>query len=273
MLRIVRLGLFTIFATFSSFAHAIRPFVTDDARIVDFGQIEMENWVDTTRADGKWDPAPGINGIASTSVNDWLQILAGAGTGIDASGRSGIANPLLSAKVLFKHTAEGGQPGFAVSYTSTFDSGSGSFQEPGRVASLAGMTTHRLFEDKLLIHLNFGTRTDRPREGETRTRPLWGVGFDTEVFSPKTRVVVEAFSGDPLALNAPRYATQVGLRYLHSDYMQMDFIWGAEPQLDEQLNRTGRYEQTLQIGVRLLFDAFTRDGKPGNPDGARGLFH
>lgn len=272
MKRLLQYGLMSICVAYSSFAHAIRPFVTDDARIVDVGQIEMENWLETTRTEGKWNPAPGLNGIASTSVNDWLQLLAGFGTGIDASGKTGIANPLLSAKVLLKQSSDDGQPGYAISYTSTFDRGDESFQEPGRVESLVGMTTYRLWEDRLNIHLNLGTRIDRPRNGQTSTRPLWGVGFDGEAFSSKTRMVLEVFSGDPLSLNAPRYATQVGFRYLHSDYMQMDFIWGAEPQLDERLNRTGRYESTLQIGVRLLFDAFTKGGKQGDPNGAKGLF-
>lgn len=262
----------TVLASFSGLAHAIRPFVTDDARIVDVGQIETENWLETTRADSQWNPAPALNSIASTSVNDWLQILAGIGTGIDSGGNSGVANPLLSAKVLLRQSTEDGQAGYAISYTSTFDSGSGSFQEPGRVHSLVGMSTYRLWEDKLNIHINVGTRVDKERDGITRTRPLWGLGFDVEAFSPKNRVVLEAFSGDPLELNAPRYAAQLGLRYLHSDYMQMDFIWGAQPQLDESLNRTGRYESTFQVGIRLLFDAFTRGGLPGNPNGAKGLF-
>lgn len=106
----------------------------------------------------------------------------------------------------------------------------------------------------------------------SNTRPLWGLGFDIESFTPKTRFVVKVFSGDPLTLNAPRYASQMGLRYLYSDYMQFDVIAGLEPELDSRFNRTGSYSTTLQFGMRLLFDAFTEHGKPGNPNGARGLF-
>ena len=257
---------------YSSQAHAVRPFVTDDARIVDYGQVETESWIESTKVDGKWNPAPAINGIGSTSVNDWLQILIGTGTGLDSDGNSGVSNPLLSAKVLLKAADEAGSPGYAVSYTSTFDSGQGSFQESGKVQSIVGMTTYRLFEDRLNIHINLGLRTDKERGQVSSTRPLWGMGIDVESFSPKSRFVFEVFSGDPLTLNAPRYATQIGMRYLHSDYMQFDFIAGAEPELDSSLNRTGDYATTLQFGMRLLFDVFTIDGKMGNPSGARGLF-
>lgn len=257
---------------FSNHAYAVRPFVTDDARIVDYGQIETESWIESTRANGKWNPAPAINAIGSTSVNDWLQILVGTGSGLDRDGSSGISNPLLSAKALLKAATEDGDPGYALSYTSTFDSGRGAFQEPGKVQSVVGMSTYRLLEDKLNIHINLGLRTDKERNRASRTRSLWGLGADVEAFSPKTRFVAEVFSGDPFTLNAPRYATQLGMRYLHSDYVQMDFIAGAEPELDNRLNRTGSYATTLQFGVRLLFDAFTRDGKPGNPNGAKGLF-
>jgi len=264
---------FCSFLFYSSYAYAVRPFVTDDARIVDYGQIETESWIESTRAQGKWNPTPALNAIASTTVNDWLQILMGTGTGIDSAGNSGISNPLLSAKVLLKAADEQGSPGYAISYTSTFDSGRGSFQEPGKVQSLVGMSTYRLIEDRLNIHINLGLRTDQERGQAANTRPLWGLGFDVESFSPKTRFVIEMFSGDPLTLNAPRYATQMGVRYLHNDYMQFDLISGAEPELYLQLNRTGAYATTLQFGMRLLFDVFTINGKPGNPNGSKGLFY
>lgn len=255
-----------------NFAYAIRPFVTDDARIVDYGQIETESWIESTKARGQWNPPLAINSIGSTSVNDWLQILIGTGTGLDKNGNSGISNPLLSTKVLFKAALKDGTPGYAVSYTSTFDSGRGTFQEQGQVKSLVGMSTYRLYDDKLNIHINLGLRTDKERDELSRTRALWGLGFDVESLSPKTRFVAEVFSGDPLSLNAPRYAGQIGMRYLKSDYMQMDFVVGAEPILDSELNRSGSYATTAQFGLRLLFDAFTKDGKPGDLNGARGIF-
>lgn len=257
---------------FSGAAHAVRPFVTDDARIVDYGQIELENWLETSRVDGKWNPAPGLNAIGSTSVNDWLQILAGTGTGLDAHGNSGVANPMLSGKILLRSALADGTPGYAVSLTGLFDGGHGHFAQHGSVFSLTGMTTYRLWDDSLNIHINLGTRSDRTRNGITRSRVTWGVGLDIEAFNPKTRLVAEVYSGDPLELNAPRYAGQLGMRYLFSDYVQMDFITGIQPELDERLNRTGQYETTFQLGLRLLFDAFTPQGKPGNPNGAKGLF-
>ena len=52
----------------------------------------------------------------------------------------------------------------------------------------------------------------------------------------------------------------------------MDFIAGAESVFDNRLNRTGSAAATRQFGLRLLFDAFTKDGKPGNPHGAKGMF-
>jgi hypothetical protein len=246
--------------------------VTDDARIVDAGQIETESWIETTSTNGKWNPALAINAIGSTSVNDWLQSLVGTGSGLDGHGNSGISNPLLSAKILFKAATDDGETGYALSYTSTLDSGRGAFQEPGKVQSIVGMSTYRLLEDRINIHINLGLRTDKERSQASRTRPLWGLGVDIESFSPKVRLVAEVFSGDPITLNAPRYAAQMGTRYLHSDYIQMDFIAGAEPVLDNRLNRTGSYATTLQFGLRLLFDAFTKDGKPGNPNGAKGMF-
>jgi len=257
----------------SNQAYAVRPFVTDDARIIDYGQLELESWLETTRADGRYSPAPGLNFIGGITVNDWLQFLAGSGVGLDSNGSSTVSNPVLMGKVLLKAAELNGAPGYAISAGTTFNSGRGEgLYDDGRVTSLVGMTTYRLLDDALNVHLNIGARTDSPRDQKSKTRVFWGVGFDAETFHEDMRVIGEVFAGDPLELNAPKIAMQTGVRWMFSDYTQLDVTFGAQPEIEGRSRRNGEYEKTLQIGFRFLFDAFTRGGKAGNPEGARGLF-
>jgi len=254
-------------------AHAVRPFVTDDARIIDYGQLELESWLETTRADGRYSPAPGFNFIGGISVNDWLQFLAGSGIGLDSNGDTTVSNPMLMGKVLLKAAELDGTPGYAISAGTTFNRGRGEgLYDDGRVFSLVGMTTYRLLDDALNIHLNLGSRTDSPKGAKSKSRVFWGAGIDAEAFSEETRVVAEVFAGDPLELNAPKVAMQTGLRWIYSDYTQLDVMFGLQPELNERNKRNGDYEKTVQIGLRFLFDSFTRGGKPGDPNGAKGLF-
>ena len=253
-------------------AHAVRPFVTDDARIIDYGQIEIENWLETTHAHGDWAPAPGFNMIGGIGLTDWLEVLAGSGIGRDPGHKTTIGNPILMTKFLLKPAEVDGRPGYAIGAGSVFDSGRGSMHGKGAVYNLIGMSTYRLYEDRLNLHVNLGLRTDKERRGARRTRAFWGAGASVQVFHEQTLVIGEVYAGDPLVLNAPKYAVQTGLRWLYSDYMQFDLTVGTEPKLDARQRRIGSFEKTGQIGIRFLFDVFTRHGRPGNPEGARGLF-
>lgn len=256
-------------------AHAVRPFVTDDARIIDVGQVEFESWLETTRADRQWDPAPGINIIGGTSVNEWLEILAGSGIGNSRNGGSSVVNPMLQGKVLLRKAEVNGQAGHAFSIGKTFNRGHGSMHDDGSVIAAIGMTSFRLKDDDIQIHLNYGWRQDNERGFSKRTRPYWGIGADIQTPIEDIRFVAEVFAGDPLVLNAPRHAVQTGFRWMKSDYVQMDITFGAEPRTDRPIGRfgaSGGYDFTAQLGLRMLFDVFTPDGRAGRPDGADGLF-
>ncbi|MCC5791353.1 MAG: hypothetical protein JJT82_01915 [Legionellaceae bacterium] len=263
---------FMLLLCLSSTGLAVRPFVTDDARIVDYGQFEMENWLEVTRAEGEFGPAPGINIMAGVTVSDALEILLGWGAGRDPNDSATLANPVITGKLLLRKTLPNGEPGYAISLASALNQGRGSMYDEGRVYNVIGMASWRLLEDRLNLHVNLGLRHDGDGEHHFRTRPYWGLGAEAATAYPRLHFVIEAFAGDPLVPNAPNYAMQTGFRYHHSDMLQYDLTFGAEPALDERFQRTGHWEYTAQLGLRILLDVFTRDGKPGDPEGAPGLW-
>jgi hypothetical protein len=252
-------------------AHAVRPFVTDDARIIDVGQVETENWFETVRADGKFDPAPGFNTVWGTSLTEWFEVLAGAGGGRNRGGGTTFVNPVIIGKVLLNAAEEGGKAGNAFSVSRTFDRGRGSMYDEGHVTALVGMTTWRFHDDAVNLHTNYGMRWDRGEDKQTRSRVYWGIGADIKTPVDKLQFVIETFAGDPFVVDAPKYAMQTGFRWMQSDYVQFDVTFGMEPAMEDR-RRSGGYERSAQLGIRLLFDAFTPGGRKGNPEGARGLF-
>lgn len=263
-------GLLLLSAASSAFA--VRPFITDDARIIDVGQVEMESWLETTRTGGLWEPAPGLNAIVGTTFTEWLEVLAGSGIGRNQGGGRASANPVLIGKFLLQQSTAEGRPGHAFSIQHTFDEGSGSMYDAGRVSSLVGMTTFRLRNDALYLHLNYGVRSDRTPQTGRRDRIYWGIGAEAKTPIDKLDFVVEAFAGDPFIPDAPRYAMQTGLRYLRSDHLQFDFTLGVDPKRDAFGRTGGGAEFTAQLGMRMVFDFLTPGGRRGNPEGARGLF-
>lgn len=257
-------------------ADAVRPFVTDDARIVDVGQIEFETWLEMVNDTAGWSDHPAYATIVGYSFTEWLEVLAGTSMTYDGDEGLGVENPTLMGKFLFVQSTPQGRPGHAMSISHAFDTGAGSLYEPGHVTSLVGMTSFRPFDDRMQLHFNYGLRSDRTEEGRQYERFYWGVGTEVDLpFMPlggeKLTWVGEVFAGDPLVPNAPDWAIQTGFRWHYNDHYQVDLVYGYEPELDIDRKRMG-YAHSIQIGFRMLFDAFTPGGRSGSAEGARGMF-
>jgi hypothetical protein len=251
-------------------ALAVRPFVTDDARIIDRGQLETENWLDLHRARRRWHQS--FNVMAGVSFNEWAELIAGGGVALDGARQIGVINPVIQPKFLVMRAEDDGVPGISIATGVTLPVGIGPVYDNVWGMYLIAPITSRLFDDWLMVHVNLGARAAIYEDRSTSIDPYWGVGFDLGVGVQEARIVGEAFAGDPLEPLGPRVAAQGGFRWLKSDYVNFDLTFGGQPELDDFGNRTGRAEIWGQLGVRLLFDIFTRGGRPGDPMGARGMF-
>ena len=265
-------------------ALAVRPFVTDDARIADYGQIETESWMEVTHTEGGFGDAPGFNTMVGVTPLDWLEIIAGTGVARSSNDKWAIANPVIQGKLLFTRAEADGSPGYAFSSGATFDAGQTTLAAGGTVDEslnptyklgdnyyAMGLMTYRLLDDTLQVHSNFGLRAEHQSGIGLRLRPFWGIGLDMEVIREDIHAIAEAYAGDPLQYNAPLYAGQFGARWIYNDYVNVDLTFGAQPTMDTYRQATSSVEVWGQLGVRLLFDVFTHEGKPGDADGAIGL--
>ena len=266
-------------------AFAVRPFVTDDARIADYGQLETESWLEVTHAEGAYGDAPGFNTMIGVTPLDWLEIIAGTGVARSSNDKWAIANPVIQGKLLFTKAEADGTPGYAFASGATFDVGQTTLAAGATVDENSnpnyklgdnyyaiGLMTYRLLDDSMQVHTNFGLRAEHQSGIGLRLRPYWGVGLDMEVIREDIHAIAEAYAGDPLEYNSPLYAGQFGARWIYSDYVNVDLTFGAQPTMNTYRQATSAVEVWGQIGLRLLFDVFTHDGRPGDADGAMGLF-
>lgn len=212
-------------------AHAARPFVTDDARIVDPGGYQIESFIKhqhNIRENEFWFlPAWNPGSIVELTLG---------GFAVRNAERESANAAIIQAKTLLRPLRTN-DFGFAVTV-------GGLRQEPlgpaegawgpfiNLISSLSAM------DDAVVVHANVGLLDDRQSDVKRYT---WGLGAEIAT-TARLWVIAETYNqeGDKLS-------TQVGLRYwVVPNRMQVDGTFGA--QHSEPQNHSW-----ISIGVRILF--------------------
>jgi hypothetical protein len=216
----------------SSRAHAVRPFVTDDARVVGRAHLQLETYFRRDRyALQHWL-------LPAFGPTDWLEVTLGAVHG--ASGMQSLedhphysfAGPLAQAKLLLHDTVPNKPPGLALVVGGISEAGHGGFEPPGE-SGFAYLAASQSFikEDAFLIHANVGVAAVIA-EGFAPVRVTYGLG--TQVATVLDfHLIGEITSGDPYAPGSGA-AYQLGFRQIWNDHLQLDFtfgggLWGDDP--------------------------------------------
>jgi hypothetical protein len=250
-------------------ALAVRPFVTDDARIIDQGQFTSEMWWESAWANGSHQPS--VHLLAGVSVTQWLELTVAGSMDITERLGQDISNPVVQVKTLLLAAQDEGRPGLALSLGYVPYWGRGEAQTAGQSAYALLLVTQRFNHDRTLLHLNAGVTPSWTEGAGQRVRPYAGLGIEQALWHFDWRGVAEVFTGDPFDPARSGFAAQAGLRWLKSDLWNFDLIFGAQPIVNDRLRRTGDWEFWAQIGVRITLDAFT-GGRPGRATGADGLW-
>ncbi len=223
------------FASFSPLfavpAHAARPMITDDARVVDAKACQVESWMRVNRgsADELW-------AIPSCNPTGNLELALGGSLARDGSDISS-GNSLAQAKTLFRPLVPGGF-GFGLAVGVAHDAGLGP----------AGTLIDNLYayvpaslsfgQDTVVIHLNLGALHDRHTH---RTRGTWGLGSEVKLFG-RTQLIAETFGE-----SGSRPFGHAGLRiWLVPDHLQVDTTIGL------RFSRDGQAERWISVGLRWI---------------------
>jgi len=213
-------------------AHAARPFVTDDARIVDDGGYQLETFVKQQRAFHEREfwflPAHNPWGRVELTVGGiWVNSVP------DGNSRAFVAQ----AKTLLKPLETNGS-GYALTLGVTRLSPSG--PDSGQTNPfLNGIGSYSFADDTVVVHANLGARRDAGEDTST-TRGTWGVGAEIRLME-RLFGIVETYGG-----RGEKPTRHLGLRvWVVPNHVQVDSTLGFE--------HTNPERRFYTVGLRLLW--------------------
>ena len=233
------LGIVTVFAIPADL-FAVRPFVTDDARVVGDHQAQLETSVRYSQ-----DTFSNLN-LFAFGPTEKSEVTVGWVNGfpldVESNRSFSITGPLMQFKYLLWEAKPNRYPGFALVGGAAPPWGRGDFR-PGRWSEFAfAAVTESLFDkERVLIHGNIGISTTNPASVGT-----WGLGTQIRMIGG-LNAVLEVFYNDPYA-GKTGGAYQVGFRQIFSDSVQLDMTVGSGLFGSEQISTF------IGMGLRIVSD-------------------
>lgn len=228
-------------------AHAIRPFVTDDARVVGARSLQLESWAMLDRT------ALEHNVLLSFGPTQWMELTAGTTHGRVMVGEQrgySITGPILQTKLLLLSMRDGAWPGIALAGGVLPPLGYGALTPEGWHGFGYLALTESLLDEALMIHANLGATTGDEGDEGVKTLLTAGLGAQIKMVG-ELHGVVELYYGDPYDPKFASPAAQIGARYIFSEHVQMDATVGSSLVSVEGLDERKEPVRWATLGLRL----------------------
>lgn len=224
---------------FGQAAHAARPMVTDDARIVDPQACQVETWVRANQdARGAYWAVPACNPTGN------LELTYGAGL-VRTSGETRVDASFVQGKTILKPLERHGW-GLGLTLGRSLERASGPGERNAASHYLNLPASLSLRDDDILLHANAGLRRDM---AQGRNFGNWGLSSEIRL-RERLQLIVETYG----EAHSPTLA-QGGLRlWLIPDRLQVDATVGGDL-------RGTRESRWATIGLRVLTPAFLPGGR------------
>jgi hypothetical protein len=247
-------------------AVAVRPFITDDARIVYKGQLETESYAGVV-FDRRAKPQFEIRSLQGMSLTDRLEIIAG-GFGVNYQDNQARPLDMVFQPKYVINRSFGPIPSVSAAAAILFPL-SGNRQQWNSYSMMhlswflfRPQISTDPYDNGLAIHVNLGTKSqyDAGLGGRYSSKFYWAAGFEAITWIRALRFLGETFNGDPFTFEEEFPAFQTGLRWYKTPSVQMDFVVrgvrnGAEEARPGELVEK-HWSYTFQVGLRVLFDVF-----------------
>ncbi len=247
---------------------AVRPFVTDDARIVYKGQLETESYAGVTMAN-RSKPAVEARSLQGTSLTDRFELIGG---GFGFTYQDNQARPLdmlIQPKYVI-YRSFGAIPSVSAAVAQLFPlSGNQQHWDSYAMAHISWFLftpkdSTDPYDNDLAIHINLGAKNRYDAgPGNFRSKFYWAAAFEVITFTREVRLLGEIFNGDPFGYEEKFPAFQTGLRWYKTPEVQFDFVVRGLRDTSEDARlaaggagASGVWNYTVQMGVRVVFDVF-----------------
>jgi len=219
-------------------ALAVRPFITDDARVVGDDQWQLET---SFRADRF--KFQNLN-LFAYGMTENLEVTLGFLDGyhrVSPDRGLSIAGPLLQGKYLFLESRPKSYPGIAIAFGATPPTGAGGFKPENWSEFLFLCLTETVLDhERWMWHANLGVAVENRPHDPLKSTFTWGIGTQVKIlegkrFGPDNTgvcLVGEILSGDPYSSVQTRGGIfQAGFRFILTDNIQVDAtiasgLWG-----------------------------------------------
>jgi len=237
-LRVFLLGLAIFMSILVRPVFAVRPFVTDDARVVGEHQGQVETSVRYSK-----DTFSNLN-LAAFGPTERSEVTVGFVDGFPLEKESNrsfsVTGPLMQFKYLFWEAKPNRYPGMAMAAGASPPWGKGDFRpEQWNGFVYVAMTESMFDRERVLIHANLGISTS-----SEVTVGTWGLGTQIRMIGG-LHAIMEVFCNDPYAGKSGG-AYQAGFRHIVSDNIQIDFTGGSGLFGKDQIN------SFVGMGLRIV---------------------
>lgn len=220
---------------------AVRPFITDDSRVVGRRLAQYEGWLRFDKEGGQlWN-------MAAFGPTNYLELSLGGVLGYQNTNQNPLftaAAPLVQAKILLKPYEANQLPGIGLVIGTFLPYGKGMLVTPGYGSFAFATITQCIGEgEKFLFHVNLGANMVNFADASSKVY-TWGVGTQIKLYKG-FHVLGEQFSGDPY-VPGTGMAYQVGFRHFFSDDLQIDGTYG------KGISGATILPQWFSIGVRVV---------------------
>ena len=258
----------SIWFLWSTEALAVRPFVTDDARIVYKGQLGTETYGGTTVVKEE-SPAYEMRTLEGLGITDRFELTAG-GFGFTYQDHQVRPLDLLIQPKYVLHSSLGAIPSLSVAAAMMYPL-SGNRQHWDGYAMMhvswflfTPNADIDPYDNNLAIHLNFGTKNRYDAGPATfQSKFYWAAGFEVITFTREVRLLGEVFNGDPFGFEEKFPAFQTGFRWYKAANTQLDLVVRGVRNTTEDVRVAAgggglseEWNYTIQVGYRYLIDLF-----------------
>lgn len=247
-----------------------RPAVTDDARIVEHGEVRVEAGLDVGVNRGDVTTLLGVD--AAIGWVNRLETGAFFGIGRDGAGDLTLSNPGLELKLGIHRPVPGEMIGVALVWGAAFNAGQGG-AHTDRTTMYVNLPLSAVNRRETLeLHANAGYLFGLSSSRSAATSAHWGAALVGRIRGTDAALAFDVGSGDPRDVLGPNVEVRTGARYFGLPVAVLDAYFGLMPDYNFIEGSVETWGWRIGLGATIRMPVLGGDEQRTNhTQGGRGL--